>query len=188
MTMKDLAKALGVSFEDDMDDATIGAAIKSFVTKLKSKPDNEDKQKIAASLTGIHGIEADAEDDAVISLIKNLVAPSKPKIAASASTVRMAGENRELRIQKLVDDCLLTPAVAKELKETFCDESQVKLVLSMEDNDGVKDGDKFDCVITALSKNEPIIEKGENTPTQLDPKDNPLIAAIDNGGDSPTMF
>lgn len=183
MTMKDLAKALGVSFEDGMDDAAIGGAIKSFVSKLKSKPD--EKPKIAASFDGIHGITNDMDDAAVVDIVRGLKAPEKPRIAASASTVRLTGENRQMKVQKLIDECRITPAVGKELIDSYCGESQIKIALSAEDNDGIRDADKFDAVITALSKNEPVLKTGENTPAQLDPKDNPLL--VDDATE-PVMF
>jgi len=132
MALRDLAKKLGVSVESDASDDVVEAGIVSTVTKLREK-------------------------------VKELETPEKkeeaPKIAAGF--MDMARENRTIKIDRLVDQGKITPAVAEDLKKVHLIDAALSLSLTAETSDG------FDALITALDKNEQVVSFVEKTGAQV---------------------
>lgn len=93
-------------------------------------------------------------------------APKKDEpaaVAASHSPVLLGlfAENRQTKIDTLLRDGKITPAVAGKLSDSFTKQDTIKLSLS---NDG-KCNDGFDATISALALQEPV-KRGEQTGAQ----------------------
>jgi len=85
---------------------------------------------------------------------------SREPIALSGTLLAMAVENRETKIGRLVERRLITPAVAKDLKATYCTDDALAFSHAEDFNDG------FDAVVGALAKNSPVIPDGKKTGKQ----------------------
>lgn len=148
MTLKQLAKALGVELKDDADDAAAGKAITSAFNALKKS--------------------VKASEDA-LEAEKNKPPVEEKPVPRDPLTVRLAKENRELKIDGLLNGKKITAAAAKGLKEKWCSET----VSLSEDN-----VQAFDSVIASLETNQPMpVLAGEQSPAQkFDPDSNSLVA------------
>lgn len=161
MSMKSLAKAIGLEFDDEKDpDDKISAAIASKFKKLS------EKLKLAEHDVG--------GDDGGTPTTKppDVSASTKP----TKAIITVLSENRQHKIDDLVTKNHITPATAKKLSTQYCEDKTLTLSLS---DDAYSDG--FDSVIEALRENDPVV-LGEQTSGQserraleLSDKDNPLI-------------
>lgn len=101
-----------------------------------------------------------------------------PAPPVSLSMVNMLKENRENKIDKLVSEGRISPAVATDLKTQHCSEGSLSLSLSNDKDQA------FDMLMATLAKQEPSMKFGERTGAQssvslsnvMDPKTNPLLA------------
>lgn len=172
MPLKKLAASLGVKVKDDDDDAKISAAITAAFEDLKNKPPAKEEEETSS----------EEEDDAEMKKKREMEAAEKKKKAGdkpksvSASMLSMLEENRTNKINKLVDDGKITPAVAKGLTEQFCGKKTLTLSLV---EDGFDDG--FTSMVKVLDQNEPVL-LGEQTGGQhgrtvlkLSDEENPLL-------------
>lgn len=163
MPIRELAKELGIDFDSDKDgDQKITAAI---VEKF-----NGMAKKIAAA-------DEPGEDGTTKAPAMSDDEDGTTKAPVAASMVNMLKENRENKVDKLVGEGRITPAVATDLKKQYCEESSLSLALS---SDNVDDG--FDKLILTLSKNEKVVDFDEETGPQsrrgtlkLSADENPLI-------------
>lgn len=95
----------------------------------------------------------------------------------SASLLNIVRENRANKLDKLVAERKITPAVRKKLEEQYLTDGALQFSHVQER------ADNFDSVVAALSLNEPILGTGGKTGVQsaielskvIDPKQNPLI-------------
>lgn len=173
-TLQSLATAMGVEIADGATPETIQAAIlrafKAGATTSASLTDEVKKlkEKIEASTKKPDDDKKKSGDD------KDIM----PKSIA-ASIVPIMVDSRGMKIDKLVDDRAIVPAVAEKLKAQFCDTDKLVLLLSADGsaNDG------FDGVIDSLKDNDPVKLNEEKTGKQTmklsninDPKQNALLA------------
>jgi len=165
MSIKKLAAALGVKFDDDASDDTISAAIATSFNSLKSEVKT---LKAAETATTTTTADPAATKD-------------EPGVTAghvSTPMLSMLDENRTNKLNALVEAGKITPAVAEDLRKQYCTSEVLTLALTSET---VSDG--FDATIAALSKNDGMV-LGEKTRGQYDrqilqPQDgqkNPLLA------------
>jgi len=85
----------------------------------------------------------------------------------------MARENRANKIDNLVKEGKITNAVGKDLKDQYCSDANLTMILSEEGDDN------FDLTMSALDKNESVVSLGEKSPLQkviLEADKNPLLA------------
>jgi len=157
--LKDLAKKLGIDLSDDTSDTDAGTKIVSTVKSLRDKISGLEKQVADLKKT------PDKKED-------------KEPVKIAASLVNMAKDLRNTKLDRLVEQGRITPAVCDKLKLQFTSDDALQLSLASEDG---KD-DAFDNVFAALSLNEPL-ELGEKTGAQggdvgelLKAEKNPLIA------------
>jgi hypothetical protein len=91
-------------------------------------------------------------------------APPAEPVAASQSVspvmLQLAGENRQMKIDRLVSAGKITPAVAADLKAGWTQGQALSLSLS---ESGCK---QFDALVAALDKNEPVLSFKEKTGPQ----------------------
>lgn len=134
--------------------------------------DEEKEEKVLSKISSLLKLEdKDDEDDE-----EEKVEASKP----SPVVMKLAKENRTIKLNKLVEEGKVTPAVVKSLSELFTTEDALALSLSKEEDDS------FDKLIVALSKNN-VVELTEKTKGQTialsDPLkgvENPLIKDAEN--------
>lgn len=131
MDWKELCKALGLS-TDGLDDQTGPAAVMAKIGEM-SKAKETAETAMAAARKG----EADA---------KAALAASRQKVEPDAVLVRMAAENRDLKLSRLVDAGKITPAVRTKLADIYIGKDNAGLKLSL---DSVGDG-QFAAVCDAL--------------------------------------
>lgn len=157
-----LADAVGVDIKG-MDETTAMKAVLTAVAGLldeggeedtgadKGAPGGEKKPPIAASIK-IKGLETkvseltkalnDKKEN------KNVDTNTEP---VGGMTLRLAIENREMKIDRLVERGKITPAVAKSLKAQWANKESKTLQLSLEDGGD----DLFNSTIAALEENDP---------------------------------
>lgn len=134
--------------------------------------DEEKEEKVLSKISSLLKLEdKDDKDDK-----EEKVEASKP----SPVVMKLAKENRTIKLNKLVEEGKVTPAVVKSLSELFTTEDALALSLSKEEDDS------FDKLIVALSKNN-VVELTEKTKGQTialsDPLkgvENPLIKDAEN--------
>lgn len=137
--------------------------------------DEEKEEKVLSKISSLLKLEdkddKDDKDDE-----EEKVEASKP----SPVVMKLAKENRTIKLNKLVEEGKVTPAVVKSLSELFTTEDALALSLSKEEDDS------FDKLIVALSKNN-VVELTEKTKGQTialsDPLkgvENPLIKDAEN--------
>ena len=157
MSLANLASSLGITGDAAKDDASISGAILSLVKGLRTELDDLKKKTPAPKPP-----EKKPEE-------------KKPEIAASQ--IGLLRDNREMKIANLVRDNKITPAVAKELTAEHCTDDALKL--------GYEHPQIFDGIISALSKNDPVLKTGEQSGPQtltlsqadvLNKDKNPLLA------------
>lgn len=130
MKWQDLCAALGISAEG-LDDTTGPAAVVKKIGELA------EKNKTLAK---------DASD------AKAALAASRNKPDPDPVVLRLARENRDMKLNRLVETGKITPAVKAKLAGCFIGEADANLKLSLDaDNDG-----RFCAVIEALGENDPV--------------------------------
>jgi len=132
MPLKELATTLKLSFEENTDEDKL-------------------QEVIVAAFAEKEGA-LKAKDDEIKALMQRL--PKDP-VKVLPSHRGMLRDNRNIKLEKLVLEARITPAVQKELEGVFCTDASLDLVLS---NESVVD--YFEQVLAALAKNEPL-ELGE---------------------------
>ena len=103
--------------------------------------------------------------------------PEDKKPAIAAGLISMAKENRRMKLDKLVQDGHITPAVCSKLGEQYCNNERVSLSLSSDSSDG------FDEMIEALKENDPLVLAEKTGPQDImslsnyrnDKDNNPLL-------------
>lgn len=90
----------------------------------------------------------------------NPFAKKSKGIAASfpASVMKMASENRIMKLNNLASAGIINGEVYKDLKKKFVSNDSITLSLSQDDGD-----DSFDLFLSMLEKNGPVINYGENS-------------------------
>ena len=99
-------------------------------------------------------------------------------VRISAAQKKMLADNRDMKLSKLVEANKITPAVKKSIRDIYCTESALTLVLSHDQDDS------FDELVMALSENDAIklLDKTQAQvadPTMMDPANNPLLAVAE---------
>jgi len=131
---KELATKLGLEGIDGMDDKALEAAIFAKIEEMTTH-----MAEMEASISGA----GKTKDDAV----KAAVAASRAPRAIDPLILKLAGENRALKLAQLVADAKITPAVCKALSAAFVDGASLSLSLA-------PDADRsFDATIAALGLN-----------------------------------
>lgn len=158
--------------EDKDDEESLAKALASAVAKLdKDKEEEDDDKEDKASKAS-----SDSDDD------KKAAKDDEKEMSVSLSHVEMLRENRETKLQRLVDRGAITPGVKKKLLAKYGSDGTLRLSLSRSDYD-----DGFTEVVKALEDNEPV-SLGHHTGGQsgrtavalsrehMDPDKNPLLA------------
>lgn len=167
MKLSELAEAMNVTVDPSAGDGAVAKAIMDEVASLR-KENAELKEKVGDDP------EENPEE-------KPEVKPEeKPEPAPiAASILEMAKDHRETKIQRLVEQGKITPAVAKDLQKQFCGDAAIKLSLTAE-----KVNDGFDAVIKAFGANESILSFSEKTGGQrlnlAEGEENPLVKDAEN--------
>lgn len=139
MKWQDLCAALGLSTEG-LDDTSGPAAVLKKLEELTSQNKNLSKEA------------ADA---------KTALAASRNKPEPDPVVLRLARENREMKLDRLVEAGKITPAVRAKLAGCFIGENDANLKLSLDaDGDG-----RFCAMVEALGENDPVKLK-EQTASQ----------------------
>jgi len=157
-----LNEELGLELEPGSNEATVYAAVKAAIDAAKLAPPPDDE--------GGEGDETDEGEEMAEGGDDDY--DEEKKKGMSASLVKLVTSSRNTIIDGLVDDCKITPAVAKKLKKQYTGKD--RLTLSFSEGEIT---DNFDDVIDALKDNEPVMSMGEKTKGQTLPKDgsNPLL-------------
>ena len=151
LSMKGLAKRLGVNLAETDDDFDAEKAIIREWGKRGKSAVKEEKKDVKAE-----------QDPPKTDPPKTEPAP------IAAAHIDMLRENREGKLDRLVEKGKITKAVRDELHKQFANDDALALSFSQPD--------AFNSTITALEKNESVINFQQRTSTQL-PKaeDNPLL-------------
>ena len=160
--LKELAKKLGIEFEEDSSDDVVADRVAASFSTLKAAI--EDLKKNQKEPEGSDDPEKKKEEEK-----KEMAASFAKKFA------KIEKPSRELRIDNLVSVGKITKAVADDLKKTFCTEDTLSLAFSMDED---KFKDSFDSTFAALEKNEPVLSFSSRTGPQADADDfenNPLL-------------
>lgn len=171
-TMKSLitiAGLLGIENADGMDEAALTEAIAGAIKSLKSS--GEEMSKKAEATAG-------EVDKLKLSLAKATQKPDEP----GPVLLRIAGENRSLKLSKLVDTGKITPAVKDKLADIYIGKDNAGLKLSL---DAVGDG-QFTALVEALEQNDPA-KLGEQTGVQNGVSLSRVGGAKDNSQDKDTV-
>lgn len=126
--MDKIAKALGVDPESEDIEAACLAAISKLVDEKK---------------------EAENETAELSQAKKELELSMQPK-TPDPLLVKLASENRAMKLDALVAAARITPAVKDDLTKQFVATEALSLSLS-------KGGDGFDDLVVALAKNDPVV-------------------------------
>jgi hypothetical protein len=158
-----------LNIEEDVTDENAIDLIKGVVTKLQARvAELEDKLKES---------EKDEKDEKG-EANKNSSKAVAASMAASPSVVRLVAEGRRAKLNKLVADGKITPAVRVDLEQRYVGkgEESVKRLLSLSDEADADDG--FDHICDALAKNESAVKVNGRSALCVDPNksDNPLLA------------
>lgn len=150
MNIKKLAKMLGLSLSEDEKDEEVEEKVEAAIKKLsadqkaylemKAKED-EDKKKKASQED-----DEDVDDD------------DEKTIAASHMVIKLSAENRQIKLDKLLESNKITPEVHDMLSKKYTDEQGLRLSFQ-------KGGDDFDDVFTMFAKNDPV-QLGEKSGPQ----------------------
>lgn len=153
---------LALSTETNME------ALTKIAAMLGVKADGMDEttlaDAIAKSIEAMQGLSKEADkkaDDLTAELSTVKASLSKTKEEPSPVLVRIAAENRELKLSKLVSDGRITPAVKDKLAAIWIGKDNAGLKLSL---DSTGDG-QFAAMVEALSENDPV-KLGEQTAAQ----------------------
>lgn len=142
MNIREIAKKAGVKLTDEDKDEAIsvklGAHIETMSTRL-AELEKSAKEKPAETKTD-------------------------PPKKVAAGILSMARDNRTMKLDKLVTDCKITPAVKDELVKQYCSDDSLSLALADDGKPAINDG--FDSVLAALAKNEPVISMKEKSGAQ----------------------
>lgn len=144
------------------DEAAAAAALEEWANSMQAM--KADAAKAASLAKENEALKAKAEGKQV----------EKP----SAMVLKLARENREMKLNALVQDGKITPAVRDRLSATWAAKDSDALALSMDDTSDKR----FDEMIAALGENDPV-KLGEQTKKQT------LAASHDphKGGDEPRV-
>ena len=148
MSLKELALSLGVENTEESDDKTLSAAISKMFSMM-----NEEKATMIAKVDDMQKKLAEA--------LKS--APADPTPIA-AGILSMAKDSRKLKLERLVENGNISPAVSKKLEERFF--TDATMTFSM--NSSCGDGDGFNAVVDALSENKLVDLKGHTGPQILE--------------------
>lgn len=144
---EEIQKAIGAA--EKLTDATAPPLILSHVTATA---------KTIQDLTAERDkFKADAESHKAEVLKLSKDPPREP----TAMELELAGENRALKLAKLVDEAKITPAAAAKIKARWVDATALKLSLS---RNGTDDG--FKELVDALADNDPV-SLGEKSGMQV---------------------
>lgn len=173
MPLRKLAVRLGMTLADDDDDEKVADDIvKKFGSMEKKLSDGEGAEKTRIALEEEEkkkkALEAANDDD------DDDEKKKKPEEVA-ASMVLMLGENRANKIDKLITDGKITPAVAKDLKSSYADDGALRLSLC-----DIDDG--FNKVMSALDKNDPV-----KLAEQTGPQTNRGVLELADGEKNPLL-
>lgn len=140
-----IAAMLGVEGVESLDEAGLAAAIAKAIEAMKgmSKTATEEAEKVKAELSGVKA-----------SLSKQAPEPDPVLL-------RIAGENRTMKLDKLVADGKLTPAARDGIADVFIGKDNAGLKLSI---DPAGDA-RFAALLDALAKND-AVKLGEQTRAQ----------------------
>ena len=122
-----------------------GEGLKANVAKVETK---------AASLASEKATLA-----AEVSTLKGKVKDAPPEL--SPMTMKLARENREMKLATLVTQGRITPAVRDRLSATWAAKDAAVLALSMDESSDKR----FDDMVAALGENDPV-KLGEQTKSQ----------------------
>lgn len=140
-----IATMLGVPGIESLDEAALVDAITKHIESMHAMSKETDKKADAAA--------------AELATIK--ASMSKQAEPPPAAMVRMAAENRELKLSRLVEQGRITPAVKDKLAAIWIGKDNAGLKLSLDD----KGDGQFAAMIDALSENDPV-ELGTKTVAQ----------------------
>lgn len=156
--------------EEKDDEESLAQALGKAVAKLAEDEEKREEEAAKAANDDEGKEDKSASDD------------EKKEMSISMAHVEMLKENREAKLDRLVEKGAITPAVKKRLMEKFGSEKTLRLSLSSERYD-----DGFSDVIESLRDNDPVV-LGSQTGGQsgrtavalsrehMDPAKNPLIA------------
>ncbi len=120
--------------------------------------DKEKEMELGAIKLALN-IEGEATEDSILAGITKLKESIPIQLSFNDATIKVATENRELKIGQLINTGKITPAVGEELKKIYTTKDNITLSLSSEDS-------TFDKMVEALSKNEAVVKTGEKTGQQ----------------------
>jgi hypothetical protein len=161
---------------------------------IVKKGDSEmsiDVKKLGAKL----GIPMDTADDklelALSTAIDALIAKAakahggeKPPIAAGF--LSLAATNRKSALKSLVEKSKISPAVCKTLEDAFVTNDHLALSLSLDSAGALQYSDGFDAWVTALSGNEVVPLKKEQTGPQIGNDGKPVVLSQGTNPDTDT--
>jgi len=163
MTIEQIIELLGLT---DVTPENAEEKIKAAIVDLKKKAGDaaamqteEEKEKEKEAVAA-EGDEDDKDKDKVIS------ASSSRRRKADPVMVKLVSENRDMKLNRLVEGGKISPAVKTKLANQFCSDKALSLSLS----NGTDDG--FDAMVTAL---------GENNPMELAEKSGAQVIALQGG-------
>lgn len=143
-----IAALLGISGTESMDDAALTEAIAKSIKAIQSSGEDLSKQ-VTASLAEVNTLK--------LSLSKATAKPDEP----TPMLLRIASENRSLKLSQLVTAGKITPAVKDKLADIYIGKDNAGLKLSL---DAVGDG-QFAALCDALTQND-AVKLGEQTTVQ----------------------
>ena len=139
---------------------------------------NKEKEMELGAIKLALNIEGEATEDSILAGITKLKESIPVQLSFNDATIKVATENRELKVGQLINTGKITPAVGEELKKIFTDKEHITLSLSSEDS-------IFDKMVEALSKNETVVQTGEHTGAQTLELGDPLKSNSDTELDNP---
>ncbi|HOM61918.1 MAG TPA: phage protease [Anaerohalosphaeraceae bacterium] len=138
-SMKEIAKLLGLA--EDASEEQILAALAELLKKVQETKETP--------------VEAAAKEEQK----KNAISMSAPEpVMPDPVLVRLASENREMKLNTLVAAGRITPAVKEKLAKRYVETGALQLSMS-------KGDDGFDELVKILAENDPVILK-EHTSAQ----------------------
>lgn len=120
---------------------------------------NKEKEMELGAIKLALNVEGEATEDSILAGITKLKESIPIQLSFNDATIKVATENRELKIGQLINTGKITPAVGEELKKIYTTKDNITLSLSSEDS-------TFDKMVEALSKNESVVKTGEKTGQQ----------------------
>ena len=159
MNLKDLCSELKLDVTDEMEEDQFSELIINRVGDLTTELD-ETKTKLEEALA-------------------KKPEPKKSGKSLPKSIINIISKDRNFEIDNLVSTGKIIPAVAEDLKKSFVDPEEL---INMIDDEG-ESIDNFETVVSALKKNEEVVNFGGQKFHKLrkpeEAEDNPLLADAD---------